>query len=41
MLQKGVYGAGEDDDEWEPVKPITSPGDSVSGYWGLSVKKSV
>jgi hypothetical protein len=32
MLQKGVDEVGEDDDEWEPVEPITSPYDSVSGY---------
>ncbi len=32
MLQKGVDDVSEDDDDWEPVKPITSPCDSVSGY---------
>jgi hypothetical protein len=31
----------DDDDEWETVKPFTSPCDSVSGYWGLSSKKPV
>ncbi len=31
-LQKGVEDVGEDDDEREPVEPITSPCDSVSGY---------
>jgi hypothetical protein len=25
----------------EPVEPITSPCDSISGYWGLSAKKPV
>jgi hypothetical protein len=34
MLQRGVV---DDDNEWEPVGPITSP--CVSGYWGLSSKK--
>jgi hypothetical protein len=28
-LQKGVVEVGEDDDEWEPVEPITSPCDSI------------
>jgi hypothetical protein len=33
---------GDDDDNgWEPVQPITSPCDSVLGYWGLSAKKKV
>jgi hypothetical protein len=40
-LQMGDVEDGGDDDEWEPVDPITSPYDSVSGYWGLSAKKSV
>ncbi len=40
-LQEGVNEVSEDDDEWEPVEPITSPCDSVLGYWGLSAKKSV
>jgi hypothetical protein len=34
MLQRGVV---DDDNEWEPVEPITSP--CVSGYWGLSGEK--
>jgi hypothetical protein len=25
----------DDDDGWEPVKPITSPYDRFLGYWGL------
>jgi hypothetical protein len=33
MLQNGVDEVGEDDDEWEPVEPITSLCDSFSGYW--------
>ncbi len=30
-----------DDDWWEPAVPITSPCDSISGYWGLSAKKRI
>jgi hypothetical protein len=30
----------KDDDEWEPVEPVTSPCDNLSGYWGLSAKKA-
>ncbi len=30
-IQKGVDEAG-DDDEWEPVEPITSPRDIFLGY---------
>jgi hypothetical protein len=40
-LQKGVDEVGDDDDEWESVEPITSPCDSVLGYWGLSAKMPV
>ncbi len=29
MLQKGADDVGEDNDEWEPVEPITSPCDRV------------
>jgi hypothetical protein len=29
MMKKGVVDDCDDDDEWEPVKPITSPCDSV------------
>jgi hypothetical protein len=32
MLHKEVNDAGENDDEGEPVEPITNPCDSVSGY---------
>ncbi len=38
--QKGVDDVS-DDDEWEPVEPITSPCDSVLGYSELSCKKQV
>ncbi len=39
MLQKGVDEVGDDDDDdWEPVEPNTSPCDSISGYRGLSTK---
>ncbi len=30
----GRNEGGDDYDGWEPVIMITSPGDSVSGYWG-------
>ncbi len=40
MLQMGE-DEDNDDDEWEPVEPITSPCGSISGYWGLSIKKLV
>ncbi len=39
-----AYGRNEgdgDDDGWEPVVLITSPCDSISGYWGLSAKNWV
>ncbi len=39
MMQIGE-DEDDDNDEWEPVEPITSPCDSVSEYWGLSAKKS-
>ncbi len=41
MLQKGADDVGEDNDEWEPVEPITSPCDSVLKYRVLSTKKQV
>jgi hypothetical protein len=41
MLQKGEVAVDDDDDEWEPVKAITSPCDSFLGYWRLSAKKPV
>ncbi len=39
MLKKRVVDDGDDDDEWEPVEPITSLCDGVLGYWGLGGKK--
>ncbi len=40
-LQNGVLDVGNDDEEREPVEPITSPCDSISANWGLSDKKPV
>ncbi len=39
MMQMGEDEDDDDDDEWEPVELITSPCESVSGYWGLRAKK--
>ncbi len=36
MLKKGVAGVGDDDNEWEPVEPITSLFDSISRYCGFN-----
>jgi hypothetical protein len=33
-LQKGVVDVSDDDEECEPVEPITSPCDSISGPEG-------
>jgi hypothetical protein len=33
-IAEGSDEVGVDDDEWEPVEPITSPCDSVSGTEG-------
>jgi hypothetical protein len=41
MLKKGVVDVGDDFEKWEPVESITSPCDSILGYWGLSGKKPV
>jgi hypothetical protein len=35
---EGRNEGDDDDDVWEEVVLITSPCDSVSGYWGLSAK---
>jgi hypothetical protein len=40
-LQMEEVEDDDDNDEWQPVKPITSPCDSNSGYWGWSARKSV
>ncbi len=39
---EGGVGVDEDDDyEWEPIKLITSPRDSNSGYWWNNAQDSV
>ncbi len=40
MLQKGVDEVGEDDDEWEPVEPITSSFDSIFVVLGVKLQKA-
>ncbi len=39
-LQKVIDEVSKNDDEREPVEPITSPCDSVLGYWGVKHQKS-
>ncbi len=36
----GDFDVDEDDDGWEPVEPITSPCDSVSGYVRVKQQKA-
>jgi hypothetical protein len=40
-VKKGVADDDDDVDEWEPVEPITSPHDNISGYWGFSSQKPI
>jgi hypothetical protein len=40
-MEKAGVADDDDNDEWEPAEPVTSPRDSDSEYWGFSGKEPV